>query len=285
MVAEAEPGKLGILAGGGDLPGLLIESCRATGRALFVVAFEGFADAGPVEGAPHAWVDLAAVGKTLRHLHDERCEQVVMAGPVGRPSLSSLRPDLRGALLLPRVARAGGADAALKVIIAELEGEGFAVLGVEDVLADLVAEEGPLAARSPSIEHDQDIDVGIAAALELGRVDVGQAVVVQQGVVLGVEAAEGTDALIQRCGGLRMKGRGGVLVKLKKPGQERRADMPAIGVATIHAAAAAGLAGIAIGAGASLIIGRAKVAAAADEAELFVYGLPPGRLTPPRSAQ
>lgn len=278
MAVELDPGKLGILAGGGDLPGLLIEACTATGRDVFVVAFKGFAQADPLADTPHVWTDLAAVGKTLRHLHKAECDQVVLAGPVGRPSISSLRPDLRGALLFPRVVKAGGDDAALKVIVAELEGEGFEVLGADDILGELLAPSGAVGSLLPSPEHNEDIERGIQAALALGRADVGQAVVIQQGVVLGVEAAEGTDALVKRCGILRMDGRGGVLVKLKKPGQERRADLPTIGAATIRGAARAGLVGIAIEAGGTLILGREKVAAAADKAGLFVYGIPSHRL-------
>ncbi len=278
MAVESENGKLGILAGGGDLPGLLIEACAATGREVFVVAFKGFAQADTLADTPHVWTDLAAVGKTLRHLHKAKCDQVVLAGPVGRPSISSMRPDLRGALLLPRVIKAGGDDAALKIIVAELEGEGFDVLGADDILGDLLAPSGAIGSLLPGLEHNEDIGRGIKAAQALGRADVGQAVVIQQGVVLGVEAAEGTDALIKRCAKLRMDGRGSVLVKLKKPGQERRADLPTIGTATILGAARAGLVGIAVEAGGTLILGRQNVAAAADKAGLFVYGIPSHRL-------
>ena len=279
MTADLPQGKLGILAGGGDLPGLLIDACQATNREVFVVAFKGFAKEGYLENVAHAWTDLAAVGKTLGQLHKAECEQVVLAGPVGRPSLASLRPDLRGARLLPRVIKAGGDDAALKVIIAELETEGFEVVGADDILSDLLAPPGAIGIMLPDHEQTVDIDRGIDAAMALGRADVGQAVVVQQGVVLGVEAAEGTDALIARCGTLRMDGRGGVLVKLKKPGQERRADLPTIGPATISAVSDAGLSGLAVEAGGTLVLGSEQVAAKADERGVFVYGIPSHRLT------
>ena len=280
MAAENKrQGKLGILAGGGDLPGLLIKACQATEREVFVVAFKGFAREEHLTDTDHVWTDLAAVGKTLGHLHKAACEQVVLAGPVGRPSIASLRPDVRGARLLPRVIKAGGDDAALRVIIAELESEGFGVLGADDILGDLLAPSGTIGSQLPSHNQTLDIDRGIEAAMALGRADVGQAVVVQQGVVLGVEAAEGTDALIARCGALRMDGPGGVLVKLKKPGQERRADLPTIGVATIRAVANAGLAGLAVEAGGTLVLGMAQVAVQADELGIFAYGIPSHRLT------
>ena len=118
-----------------------------------------------------------------------------------------------------------------------------------------------------------DIELGRRAAQALGDMDIGQAVVVQQGIVLGVEAAEGTDALVRRCAELRLQGRGGVLAKLPKPGQDRRVDLPTIGVRTVEGAVAAGLVGIAIQAGGGLVIDRPAVVRAADAADLFVCGL------------
>jgi DUF1009 family protein len=278
VAANAQRGKLGILAGGGDLPGLLINACQVTNREVFVVAFRGFTNKDDLSNVAHVWTDLAAVGRTLKQLHKAECKQVVLAGPVGRPSLTSLRPDLRGAKLLPRIVKAGGDDAALKVIIAELETEGFEVLGADDILRDLLAPPGAMGLMHPDHEQTADIDRGIEAAMALGRADVGQAVVVQQGVVLGVEAVEGTDALIARCGALRMDGRGGVLVKLKKPGQERRADLPTIGLATIVAVSDAGLAGVAVESSGTLVLGLEQVAAEADKRGVFVYGISSHRL-------
>jgi DUF1009 family protein len=257
-VAIPAPGAqtVGILAGSGELPGLLVQACRAGGREPFVIAFNGFTDPGVVAGTRHAWVDIAAVGKTFKHLRDAACQAVVLAGRMRRPALSSLRPDARGLMVLAKVAAAGGDDAVLRVLVAELEGEGFRVLGPDDLLEDLIAPSGPLGRHAPEAHHRADISRGITVARALGGVDVGHAVVVQQQIVLGVEAVEGTDALLRRCAELRREGPGGVLVKLKKVGQERRVDLPVIGPATIASARAAGLAGI-----------------AADAAGLFVFGL------------
>jgi UDP-2,3-diacylglucosamine hydrolase len=137
----------------------------------------------------------------------------------------------------------------------------------------VVVPEGLMTAVGPDAAAERDIALGIEVASRLGDLDIGQAVVVQQGLVLGVEAAEGTDQLLARCGALRRDGRGGVLVKLKKPRQERRADLPTIGPDTIHRAAEAGMAGIAVHAGNCLIIERAEAIAAADRAGLFVIGV------------
>ena len=270
------PPKLGILAGSGDLPARIIAACRDSGRAFFVIAFAGQTEADLVGGTPHAWVALGAAGKAIKLLHKAGVEEVVMAGRIRRPSLSSLRPDLRGAKILARLGRAaGGDDSLLSAVVAELEKEGFRVVGADDILGGLLAEARVYGAVSPDAEAGRDIERGTEVARGLGRLDIGQAVVVQQDVVLGVEAAEGTDALIARCGSLRREGPGGVLVKLSKPGQERRADLPTIGVATVEAAAAAGLRGIAVEAGKALVVDQDAVAEAADRTGLFVVGIRP----------
>lgn len=266
--------KLGILAGGGQLPVRVIEACRATGRDFFVLAFEGQTDTATVTDTAHAWVRLGAVGDALSRLKEAGVRDVVMAGPVKRPSLDSLRPDWRGAMFLAKVgARAFGDDGLLSAVVRELEGEGFRVLGADDVFESLRTPSGPCGEHRPDPAAQIDIDRGVAVLQALGRLDVGQAVIVQQGVVLGIEAIEGTDALIERCAALRRTGLGGVLIKISKPGQERRVDLPTIGVSTIGRAAASGLRGIALEAGRSLIIDRAAVARAADAAGLFVVGI------------
>lgn len=271
-------GTVGILAGGGELPSLLVEACRAGGREPFVIAFNGFTEPQAIAGAPHAWLDIAAVGKTFRTLREADCSSVVLAGKFRRPSLSSLRPDARGIKVIARVAAAGGDDAVLRVLIDELEGEGFRVVGADDLLKELIATPGALGAAQPAPDHRADIERGIKVSRALGDVDVGHAVVVQQNIVLGVEAAEGTDALLRRCADLKREGRPGVLVKLKKRQQERRADLPVIGPDTVAAVRDAGLAGIAFEADGTLVLSRARLIAAADAAHIFVYGLGPAEL-------
>jgi len=193
---------------------------------------------------------------------------------VRRPSLASLMPDWRAAKFFARIGlRALGDDGLLSAIIKELELEGFRVVGIESILGGLLAPKGPLGRIEPDEQARADIARGLEVARALGALDIGQAAVVQQGIVLGVEAADGTDALIARAGSLRREGPGGVLVKIAKPGQERRVDLPTIGVRTVEAAANAGLRGIAVEAGAALVVDRAAVAAAADGAALFVLGV------------
>ena len=271
----AADGPLGIIAGNGALPRRLVESCRAAGRPVFVLAFEGEADQATVAGVPHAWCRLGAAATALDLLHANAVTELVLAGGIRRPSLSVLRPDWRAAKFFARVGyRALGDDGLLSAVVKELEREGFRVIGAEELLAfdDLLAE-GPLGRCIPSAEARADIERGLSLARAIGALDIGQAVVVQQGLVLGVEAAEGTDGLLRRCAGLRRDGPGGVLVKAAKPGQEQRVDRPTIGPQTVILAAAAGLQGIAAEAGMTLVVDRAEIIRAADRAGLFVVGI------------
>ncbi len=250
--------------------------CRESGREVFVVAFEGAADPGPISEVPHEWVRLGAVGQTIELLHGSGARDVVLAGPVRRPSLTTLRPDGRALRLLSRLGTGGlGDDRLLSLVVSELEEEGFRVVGIDELLADLLAPPGPLGVCRPDADASEDIATAARVARALGVHDVGQAVVVQQGAVLGLEAIEGTDALLARCAGLRREGPGGVLVKVRKPNQERRADLPTIGPRTVSGCEKAGLRGIAVEAAGSLIIDRSAVVAAADAAGLFVVGIGP----------
>ena len=265
--------KLGILAGDGDLPVKLVEVCRATGREIFVVVFNGESNPACADGAPHVWLDLGAVGSVIRALKEAECRDVVLAGPIRRPRLTSMRLDRRGAAMVPRLLRARGDDALLTVVIDELEGEGFNVVGADDVFSGLLAAEGVLGARRPDAGEWDDIARGVEVVRAIGAIDVGQAAVVHDGYVLGVEAAEGTDALVDRVAALRRGERGGVLAKLRKPGQDRRADLPTIGIGTIERASAAGLAGIAVEAGETLVLDLEAVIDGADAAGLFLVGV------------
>jgi DUF1009 family protein len=267
-------GPLGILAGGGELPRRLVAACRDQARPCFVVAFEGQADPATTDGVPHGWAALGAAGRVLELLRDAGVREIVLAGAIRRPSLLSLKPDVKGAQMLARIGlRALGDDGLLRAVIAELEREGFRVIGAQDVLGSLPAPVGQLGRIVPNAQARADIARGVEVARALGAVDVGQAVVVQHGIVLGVEAVEGTDALLARAGALRREGPGGVLVKLAKPAQDQRVDLPTLGVITVEKAAAAGLVGIAVEAGVTLVLDRDRVVAAADAAGLFVEGL------------
>jgi len=270
--------KLGIIAGGGCLPGLIAAACRAEGRPAHFLALTGHADPAVIAAAdlPTDWIRLGEAGSGFASLRRAGVEDVVMVGPVRRPSLSELAPDLRTARFFARIGlKALGDDGLLRAVVTEVESEGFHVVGIDQVLASCLASPGLYGGPVPDAQAEADIARGIDVARALGAVDVGQSVVVQQGIVLGVEAIEGTDRLLERCGLLARDGVGGVLVKLKKPGQDRRIDLPAIGTNTVIAAAAAGLRGIAVEAGAALVLGRDAVAREAQRLGIFVVGIAP----------
>ncbi len=266
---------LGILAGGGPLPGRVAAAARAAGRPVFIVALEGFAEPAVVQGYPNATVRLGAAGRILALLREHRCRDVVLIGPVRRPSFLDLRPDAEGTRLLARIGRAafGGDDGLLAAVHRVLAEEGFRVVGAHEIVTEALGSAGQLGGVAPDAQAMADIERGRAVARALGSVDVGQACVVQLGIVLAVEAIEGTDAMLARAGALRRPGPGGVLVKLVKPGQDRRADLPTIGPGTVTHAAAATLRGIAFEAGGTLLTDRAATIAAADRAGLFLLGV------------
>ncbi|WP_207458497.1 UDP-2,3-diacylglucosamine diphosphatase LpxI [Azospirillum sp. SYSU D00513] len=273
--AGSIPGaKLGILAGGGTLPARIAEAVRGQGRNLFIVAFEGHTDPAAVRGYPHVWSRFGAAGSIMERLHAEGVGEVVFAGPVRRPSLGELLPDWRTTKFLARVGtRALGDDGLLRAVARELESDGFRVVGLHDLLNGLLTTAGPVGRLLPDEEAGRDIARGLEVARGLGALDVGQGAVVQQGIVLAVEAVEGTDAMLDRCAALARPGKGGVLVKVCKPQQDRRIDLPTMGTVTLEKAARAGLRGIAVQAGGSLIVDRAAVAELADRLGLFVVGV------------
>ncbi len=278
--AGAAPGKLGLIAGGGELPVLLASLCRQTGRPYVVLRLRGFA--GPeLLHHPGVEVGIAELTRVFDILHKEQCRAVCFAGNVKRPDFSKLKPDLRAMRYLPGVIGAAlkGDDALLRFLIEQFEQEGFKVEGAQDVSRGLLLPVGPLGAVSPTLEHQADIALAVRAAKAIGELDIGQAAAAAKGVVLAVEAQEGTDAMVARCAGLPIEllgdadHRAGALAKWPKPIQERRIDLPTIGVATVEGAGRAGLAGVVGEAGATLVIDREGVIAAADRLGLFVAGL------------
>jgi DUF1009 family protein len=272
--------KLGLIAGAGRLPVEIVRACEGVERPIFVVRLGGLADP-EIADARGVDAGVAEWGKVFAALKKEGCEQVCFAGHVPRPDFANLKPDLRGMSALPGIIAAArkGDDALLRFIMSEIEKEGFEVQGANEVLGSLTISAGPLGRVTPSERHQADIEQAVRAARALGELDIGQGVVVANGLVLAVEAQEGTDAMLRRCAelpaALRANGAGavGVLAKAVKPNQDRRIDLPAIGPATVMGAARAGLAGIVGEAGALLVIDRAAVIQAADDLGLFVVGV------------
>ena len=275
--------KLGLIAGGGGLPVEIARHCERSGRPLFVIRLKGFAGSN-LDAYAGAAVGIAEIGKCLKALRRAGCQSICLAGSVARPDFTSLAPDLRGLRLLPKVIAAArkGDDALLRLLVGEFEREGFAVEGANEVMDDLALPVGLLGRHAPDAKARDDAARALVVARAIGALDIGQAAVVSQGLVLAVEAQEGTDAMLARVAALpaHLKGEpgagAGVLAKAPKPIQETRVDLPTIGVATVHAVARAGLAGIVGEAGHMLVLDRDAVIDLADELGLFILGVEPG---------
>jgi DUF1009 family protein len=258
----------------------LAQQCRAVGRPLFVIRLRGFADPALAE-YDGAEAGLGELGKWFDLLRAAGCKAVCTAGQVNRPDFSALKLDWRGVKALPGAIAAAsqGDDALLRFLVTEFEREGFEVEGVHQVSGELTLAAGPLGRVHPAGEDLDDMAKGFQVAGEIGRLDIGQGVVMCRGLVLAVEAQEGTDAMLARCAALPRALRGepgdpkGVLVKRAKPIQELRIDLPTLGLATLRGAARAGLAGVAGEAGRTLVVDREAVIEEADKLGLFVYGL------------
>jgi len=276
---EASP--LGIIAGGGDLPLAIAESARDAGRPAFVIALTGSADAW-VESWPHEWVSLGEVRKVLRALRGAKVADIVLAGKLARPKFHEIKLDAKGVMVAPRIIAAArkGDDALLRSILDLMEREGFNPVGSAEAAPGLLAPAGTIGRKAPSKDEEEDVATAFRIVRLLGSLDIGQAAVVCEGLTLAVEAAEGTDAMIARVGTLSRRIRGtaekrrGVLVKAPKPTQDRRVDLPVIGVQTVRNAAAVGLVGIAVEAGGALILRKHEVVAEADKLGLFLIGVP-----------
>jgi DUF1009 family protein len=274
--------KLGLIAGGGNLPVEIAEHCEQAGRPFFIVRLKGFS--GPeIANYPGADIGIAELGKCFKALKRAGCRAVTLVGNVDRPDFKSLTPDLRGLMALPAVIAAArkGDDALLRTLVGEFEKEGFSVEGAHEVMGDLTLPVGALGRVSPTPEQMADVRRALNVAREIGRLDIGQGAVVCDGLVLAVEAQEGTDAMLRRAAELPIALRGrpeaprGVLAKAPKPIQETRIDLPTIGLNTVQRAAQAGLAGIAGEAGGLLVLDREAVIELADELGLFIVGVEP----------
>lgn len=269
--------KLGVIAGGGELPVIMAEHCAASQKPYYIARIASLTEPA-LDSHPGGTFNLGAVGARMDAMREAGCDAVVLLGHVARPDYRTIELDDVARAMLPRLLATKGDDALLRTLLEEHERAGFRVVGADEVVTELLAPAGAWGALSPNGDHMADIAKAAKVADAAGAFDVGQGVVVCSGLVLALEAQEGTDAMLRRVADLPPAVRGseqnrrGVLLKRPKPIQERRIDLPTIGVRTIEGAAAAGLAGVAVEAGGALAVRRADIVAAADGAGLFVYG-------------
>jgi DUF1009 family protein len=272
-------GKLALIAGGGALPVSVAARCEAEGRPVFVIRLAGFADP-HLAHYPGIEAGMAEIGKILSAMKKAGCKAVCLAGTVNRPDFKNLKPDFKGALVLPGIIAAAtkGDDALLRQILSVFEADGYAVEGADDILGGETLPSGALGKVRPTDAQLADLRKALYVAEKSGELDIGQGAVVCDGLVLAVEAQEGTDAMLMRVASLPADLRGaptarkGALGKAPKPIQDLRVDMPVMGARTIEMAAAAGLSGVGGVTGKLIVIDRASLIEAADRLGLYVWG-------------
>jgi UDP-2,3-diacylglucosamine hydrolase len=276
---------LAIICGGGSLPFALADAALHSGRRVVLFALRGWADPQRVAAYKHHWTWMGQFGRFMRLAAEEGCRDVAFIGSVARPALWQIRPDLRVIRLMPELFRLyrGGDDRLLTGIGRQFELHGFHLLGPKDVAPELAMPRGALGACAPNERDLADVTRGLALLNATSPFDIGQAVVVADNQVLAVEGPEGTDQMLARVAQLRTSRcirtpvGTGVLVKSPKIGQDHRLDLPVIGPPTIEGVAAAGLAGVAVVAGSTIVAEPERIAAAADRAGIFVVGVEPDR--------
>ena len=270
----ADEKKLGMIAGSGMMPVEIINYCNKTGREIYVVGLEPFASEEQLKDVPHSFAKIGEVGKMIKALKNNNVYEIVLAGGIKRPSFKELIPDWEGMKVIGKLAmKKMSDDNMFRAVIDEIENFGFKVVGIEEVVPEMLFFEGIYGKAKLSKEDMDDINRGITVAKALGAVDVGQAVVVQEGMVLAVEAIEGTDMMLSRAATVKKQGKAPIMVKVLKPGQDMRVDLPAIGLQTIEQLKKYGIKGIAVEAGGILLIEREAVIKMADEAGIFILGV------------
>ena len=263
---------LGLIAGNGVFPRLVARGAREAGVAVVAVAHVGETEP-ELEGevASCTWIRVGELGKMIRTLKQAGCERAVMAGGIKKARLfSGFRPDLRGAAFLARM-RTLHDDKLLRGIADEIEADGIRVISSTEYLPRLVPAPGVVSKRAPGKHERADVEFGVAVAKAIGSFDIGQTVVVKNGLVLAVEAVEGTDAAIRR-GGELSRG-GAVVVKVSKPQQDLRFDVPAVGPETIRLMAEVGATVLAIEAGKTIVLERERTLDAAAQAGIAVVAV------------
>lgn len=264
--------KLAILAGGGELPGLLIAACKRQKRPFHLITFKGQPQpVADISAAQHDQVGLGQVGKTIKILQQQQAAEVVLAGHLVKSKLFDLTPDAAGLKLLTKLKHKQD-NALLTAVMELLTQHGFSLTSAQTIAPELLMPAGCLTKTKPNKQAQADIELGQTIANQLGALDIGQAVVVKNGVILGVEAIEGTAALIERCAGYRGGQSGGVLVKVCKPEQDQRADLPSIGVQTIQQLHRHGYQGVAVAANQALLLPPKETVAQANKHKLFMLG-------------
>ena len=280
--AEQVSSPVGVIAGGGVMPFAIADSLSKRGIAPVLFALRGACDPAGLARFRHHWISVGELGRATKLFRSEGCRDLVFIGTLARPAISDIRLDWGTLRVLPHVWASfrGGDDHLLSSIGRIFEREGFRMVGIRDIAPDLLTPEGCFTRAVPDADASADIVLAREVLTALSPFDIGQAVVVIDRHVVGVEDIEGTDGLLARIAGLRRQGRiraresRGVLVKAPKRSQDLRFDLPTIGPRTVEGAANAKLAGIAVVAGSTLVAEPQAMIEQADARDLFVTGVP-----------
>lgn len=272
---KIEISRLGIIAGGGELPSNLIDACEEQNIIPYLICFEGFTDPDLISNYKHLWTRLGAASQIINFFKDNDVKDIVLIGDIKRPSLANLSPDWKGVQILSRIGlRAMGDNSLLGLVKEELQKEGLTVRGIQEFCPSLLIGVGSLGKFNANKLYNSSIDFGVRVSQTVGSMDIGQSVIVQDGVIVGVEAKEGTDELIKRCAPLLdNKGKGGILVKTCKPQQDKSLDLPTVGLNTVRAIHDAGMSGMALHAHNVMIPNLKDVADFADKYKIFIVGV------------
>lgn len=269
--------KLGIIAGGGQIPRLLIDECISKDIDFFILAIDGNAEKQYItEDLPHKWIRIGQAGTGFKLFRKEKVQDVIMIGTIKRPTFSDLVPDFTTTIFYAKIAaKSLGDDGILRALANDIEKQGIMIKGVHEIMPNLLLKKGILTKVKPDKKSLIDIKRGVEVVTELGKLDIGQAAVIQQGLVLAVEGIEGTDKLILRSEEYHRKGHRGTLIKLRKPTQDMRLDLPTIGLQTVRNAIEANLQGIAAHAGNALLVDEAEAIELANKHGIFIVGIDP----------
>lgn len=264
--------KIGIVAGGGQFPILFAKAARAEGRQVMVAAHKGESDPEIGEVADDiCWVKLGQLGKVVKFFRQSGVSEAVLLGTITKTRIfKDILPDIKGLALWNRL-KVRQDDSILRAVAGALEGEGIKILESTCYLRELLFPKGLLTKKKYSPRQLEDINFGWQMAREVGRLDIGQCIVVRDGTVLAVEAIEGTDAAIIRGG--RLGKEKSVVVKVKKPNQDFRFDLPAIGVKTIDSMISVGAEVLAVEAGQALLFDGQAMIDQANRAGIVVVGV------------
>jgi UDP-2,3-diacylglucosamine hydrolase len=264
---------LAIIAGEGELPQLILLARQEHHADNFIIAIKGKTPETVVEGVAHQWFRFGAVGEMLEVLAKRGITQLVLAGRISRPSLVNLFPDSKGRELLKMLGSGlfSGDNRLLSKVVQFLEQHNITVVGAHEICGTMLADFGVMTQTKPTQQHDADAKLGAKLLHDIAPYDVGQAVVIEAGAVVAIEGMEGTAELLRRSASFTQGE--AVLVKTPKSNQELRADMPAIGVDTIHSLQAHGFAGAYLETGKTLMLNKNAIISAADAANLFIVGL------------